>query len=784
MSKKNDTARKLTAGAKRRWVLPVLAAAFFLLTLLVTPTPIKIISCLMMVAAVVCIFIRHSVFMERLTIPFAALFLWTLVCGISTLYASSGKFALYEYLKLLIAFCFLVLVLCFERKGVSAGRGTALILECACALLALFSIDLLSTRLLSTPLLGFLGWFSTDFLGAAGGVEEGVRMTSILINPNVFAGVVGLGVLLSLGLVNSTEPGRRGERRFHLSCLFLNALGFVLAFSMGASGTIVLAFLVMIALETRARRMPLVVLMVETLVLTVLAAFPIFLTSFRVWDGFQPIPLLCAVLGAALLCMVDQFAGEKVGVLLSGHGKASLVALLVLVAALGGFAALALNTTGSATLEAGAVLRRAAYPAPGDYTLQTAGEGAVDVTIESQNRNDTMMHTSTVLYAGAAEGASYAVPEDSVVVYFNFSTPAGARLDAASYTGAETGALPLGYKLLPGFIANRLQGLFANQNAIQRLVFFEDGMKLFLRNPVFGLGMGAYESAITSVQSFYYETKYAHNHYVQMLVETGVVGLAVFVGVLVLSAAALLKSRKRAEHSPLLAALGAALVFMAGHAATEVVFSNCHYLLFALGVFALICVCCGDALPFPAQEKLRTGGLFAVAGWLVVYLALLGGNLYAGNMINRPGSHGYGDLQSAIFYDRFEWADYMLSYVYSARGETDPNILAQAAKYAERLERVNSNTIPLFLSEYYFTIGDEARGFDMLYKYVDYTASDPQSWQSAFLMAREYYVEDETFHAGVLELSQKLQDRNASSMGQIALTDEDIAFIARVEQAS
>ena len=246
------------------------------------------------------------------------------------------------------------------------------------------------------------------------------------------------------------------------------------------------------------------------------------------------------------------------------------------------------------------------------------------------------MHTSTVIYNGPASDAAFTVPEGSLVVYFNFRAQTESRLESAAYRGsAGEGSLKLNYKLLPGFIANRLQGLFANENAIQRTVFFSDGLKLFLRSPIFGLGMGAFENAICSVQSFYYEAKHSHNHYIQMLVETGAVGLILFLAVLGLSAAAILKRCRRQDADPLTAALGAALVFMAGHASVEVVFSSCYYLPMALGVFALISLCCGDALPLlPGHKSVRTWTSFVIAALLAVFMVLLSLNMRARKLVD------------------------------------------------------------------------------------------------------------------------------------------------------
>lgn len=54
----------------------------------------------------------------------------------------------------------------------------------------------------------------------------------------------------------------------------------------------------------------------------------------------------------------------------------------------------------------------------------------------------------------------------------------------------------------------------------QRFVYVSDAMKLFKRSPIVGLGMGAFENGIYNVQTYHYETKYVHNHYIQTMVET------------------------------------------------------------------------------------------------------------------------------------------------------------------------------------------------------------------------------------------------------------------------
>lgn len=770
---KKYRARSAT-GREREGLWLLWGAAFFLLVCLGAYDSAKGTALVCVALAAVAGITGFSRLRDRFRLPMLALTLVVVMGGISTLYALSGKFALQEFLKLLMALC-LALTLLALPKGEDrrAGRQIAFVLEFAAALLALLSIDLISTRLLSGPVTAVLGLF-TGAYAELPGLEAGVRLTSLLNAPNVFAGCAAVGVLLSLGLVLSSE--KEGERRFHTACLYVTALAFVLAFSMGAAAMIALAFVLYLLLERQERRAGLFVLMVETLLVTLIGAALSAPSLATAWDGLRPVPLLCAAAGSALLILLDRFAGRKVTAALEPHGKAVLVLICAALAALLAVGLLAYHWTGPADLAPGETLRRSAYPAPGEYALELEGEGAVTVRVTAQNRQDTMMHTETTLYEGPADSAAFTVPEETLVVWLELTAPEGARLERAVCQGAAAEDVPLDYKLLPGFIANRVQGLFANQNAIQRAVFFEDGMKLFARSPIVGLGLGSYENGIKSVQSFYYETKYAHNHYIQTLLETGAVGLVLFLGLLGTSAAAVVNGRRREDSHPLNAALGAALVFMAGHAAVEVDFSFFACLPFYFGVFALISLCCAGE-PKWLSRKVRTGALAGTAALTAVFCAALIANLSAAGMVK--GHTTFDTLERAARMDLFEGNDYKLSYVMNAiNARENDDVLLTAQEFVDELEQVSSNTIPLYLAEYHFTWGHPDRALTMLEKYVRYVSSDQSAWNAAFDLLRQYDDGSAALRDGALGLADVLEAWNAENLGTVTLDGENQAYLA------
>lgn len=773
--------RIMNSPLLQKAAVPVLAAVLFLAVCLASASTVKFSAVLFLIAAFAGGIFCFKTLRERFTLPMVALGFFVLIGGISTFYAVAGKFALQEFLKLLISFSLAVFLLAVAPgKDITPARRIASVLERFTALAGLVSIDMISTRVLSGIVTGFLSLFSADYSPDFTGLEVGIRINSIFQNPNVFASIAGLGVILSLALVVSGETRR--ERTGHLICLYCNALAFLLAFSMSAVAFIAVAFVVYLLLELPARRARLFVVMVETLVLTMVSAAVISLTSFSKWDGIQPIPILCLAAGSAALWAVDSFVGYSFSSKLAERSKILVGLISGVLAAAVVFVLLAYNITGPIGMVNKDSLRRAVYPEAGEYTVSAQGSGMENVSVRvlTQNKHDTMMHTETTLYRGALSDAVFTVPEDSLVVYFVFTASGDSTLERVELIGPESVSVPLGYKLLPSFIANRLQGLFANENVIQRTVFFEDSMKIFGKSPVFGRGLGSFENGIKSVQSFFYETKYAHNHYIQTLAETGLVGLVSFILMLAVSAAAVFFDRRKKENShPLTPALGAALVFMAGHAMTEVTFSYYAYLPMAFSIIALIALCCGGSIPMPKEidGKVRKWSVIGYAALALVFSGFLFSNISATTALNT-----WDNMEKAAKTDRFEYADHMLSYVYNVVKETpdDHHIQETAAKFAEKLSKLDSNTVPVYLSAYYFTCGQVEEAVLMAEKHIRYSASDSNAWEKALEILRinARFAGTDAYDDGIRRIVAFYNEWTENNIGTITLSDDSKVFLS------
>lgn len=790
-------AGELAANPKYKWfystVPVVLAVLFFIATCYGATESIKTSTLILAILMPVVVLFARSWLRERFSVPTVALTLVILLDLLSVAWAVSGKFALNELLKVIAAFSMTVLLLALvpgDRRR--AGRNMAAALSGAMAIASLISIDTLSTQFLSGLFFRWMNGISYAFLNFQA-IVAGPRMNSIFLNPNAFAGCAGIAVMLGLGLLISARSRR--ERLIHSLCLCVNSVAFLLAFSRGAVAVIAVAFLVYLLLERKGHRGRLLLIMVITLLLTGAAtALSTASGALNEWTEINWVPLLsalvCGLILGGIVCMLDAVEHRLSRLTLSRRtGIIFVTALGVLIIAAGVFLYTAFQMDEEPLTVSSQGTRRAFYPDAGDYTVTLEADGEMRIRILSQTRREAVTNIYSTLYTEEASSHNgtmqipITVPEGTIAVYLLVDEVQGnAVISSAVYDGTGgSGHIPLGYSLLPNFIATRLQGALQSYSFLLRLMYFEDGLKLFQKSPVWGLGIGAVENSLPSVQTYSYEVKYVHNHYVQAMAETGLLGLACFLGLIVSSAWLVLRTRRKEDGDPLAAALGGALIFIAGHAAVEIDFSFYAFLPIGYATFALIGLCCGEGITLPGGIKKWQSGTMAVGSLAsLVFAVLLGLNLYAYHLVTDNQASLSGLVRAASF-DPFENADYKLSYVVSTMEfyGAFPEVSEQADRYAEELAQLDSNSIPPYLMEFYFATGRESQALELAVKYLNYVPSMSDAWNDVFALLIAYESDSDEFKQTVLELDQFRRQWNEEHLSAIALGEEAAALVDR-----
>ena len=104
----------------------------FLFTALTTINAIKIPALLALIVTALALLGCMQQLRQRLTWIMAAVALFVVVNGISTLYSVSGQFALQDFLPIACAFCVFVLILAFEpgQKGLIGRRAGGVSTSC------------------------------------------------------------------------------------------------------------------------------------------------------------------------------------------------------------------------------------------------------------------------------------------------------------------------------------------------------------------------------------------------------------------------------------------------------------------------------------------------------------------------------------------------------------------------------------------------------------------------------------------------------------------------------
>ena len=714
---------------------------------------------------------------------------------VTIFWAMSGKFHLREGSKILIAVFFFLLVAMHKKFDGAFARRVMGVIAGISAIYALLSVEAVSTGLCK-PLLARLPALDAEKI-----VFQNSRLNGIFGNANIEASIYAIGIFCAVALVCGAE--KKWQRALWAAAAAVDALAFLLVFSMGAMACFAAAVVVYLIFAGKGR--------VAALLRMLEAAVPAFLCGFAAFALFGSgrvglvLPVLLA--NAAVAAVLELTVMEKLSRVLEKHQRAAFGVLIGAVLCVAVYAVAALNVTGPYTF--GAFIDRSARLSAGEHTIQIEADGEVTLDIFTRNRLELLNVTQTGIYDGSAEGTVYfTVPEGSEITLVRMDAAEGVTVRSALID--ETRALPLRYKLLPGFAADRIQFIGASTSEAQRETFRTDALRLWRFSPVVGNGVGAFETGVTRVQDYPYETKYVHQHYLQVLLEDGVVGLALFAGALAAMLLALWKKRKQMqenEYDWLYPALCAEFVMNGAQMCWDVSMSMIVFLCMTYAVYGLIVATCAE--PFAEKAAAEENGKKKKAqakgfdtsllarnigiGFTAVVLLTLCGNLYAASKANAPvGSTDefMSNLSAAARLDLYEYNDQKLSYVVASLNEGGEAYRAQADEYAAQLAGAQSNTIPRYLVGYYLQTEQYDKAIDEAILGASYSASDADTWDDCAALLNEALFQNmltpllteerAALMAKLTEYYDALQAYNASALVPVELSESAQAFFDKI----
>ena len=726
-------------------------------------------------------------FEQRLSVPVLGLLVFAIVYGAAAIYSPFGVSAKSEFYKFIAAFSLAVILLArFERKHVpgllwGAASGSTVI--------ALVSLDMSCGRVLFGPFNALMNALGTDYTSA---LQESAaaRVNGLYNDANVTAALFSLALFVALYLLQNSTCVWRCLAASLLAGV--NAVSLLLTGGRGALLCFAAACIVWLIAE-RANRVGLFLLLLEAAVTMIVAGVP---ASSMASRGNETAVALCLFSGLILFALA-ALAGRRLTVVLSAHKKAALAAMGALCAVTAALCAAVFLHTGPYTFEEDDSYIVYVLPdgITGDATITGDVDGDPQTVVYSQTLLNTYFGGRTDLYSGPFSQCAFTVPEDSAGLYVIIVGQAGETLRSMAVNGEKK--IALSYPWLPEAISSRLlrDSLLKSNSFTLRLEFDKDAWKIFSTAPLFGRGLGSTENVTRSVQTFQYESKYAHNHLLQTMADTGLMGTA-FALAFVLGSAWLCLQAVRKEKDSLAAALLAVWVMMNLHSLMEINFSVRGFKCFAYVLLILPVLLYAKPLlageTAKARKRAKTVGILVVVLY-ALYLAVFGGLLERTRMTDRKAEnfqtsdvYEYLDfLRGCVRGDVFDHDSYQRNYVATAVQMDDWKYNSDLLKYVKELRASGTYENDSALARYYYLPRQEwSELFDCSLEGIRQVRSSPDGWN----LQMDFYREEvlpamgadnvSAFVDGVLSLGNALDAMNAEGrLETVELNETNQSFL-------
>lgn len=740
--------------------------------------------------------------LERLrNLPSLLLIGYAAFSAISVFWAVSGRLFIQRYSVVFTAmFFFLYAVLrgrgnpAFIRRamGICAGIST---------IYAVLGVEAASTGLFKklAEKLTFADITQMQFAG---------RLDGVFGNPNIEVSFYALGIVFSIALLIGAE--KKSERALMAALIACDAFAMVLGISLGGITCFVVASVIYLVAAGEKRGAVL-----TRLVLAVLCGGAFALLGYKLYIHSHTLLFMSLLLAAAVSATLELLLGERISKLLAARqrivfGTLGALMILALVYLIVGMRLAAPFVSSEATSSVG----RYYSLTSGEHTLdvETDEPEKVYISVVSQNEEQLVTQTGEQIFWGQVTKATFSVPEGGESCQISVSAEPGVTLRKATLDG--TRIIVLRHRILPEFIASRLYNMGQNYSVRQRLVYVHDGIKLFCLSPIAGLGSGAFESTVSQVQDYEYETVHSHNQYIEILLEGGIIGFALFFGTLITLGIVLFKARKRERNDELkwiYPALCAEFVMSTLQMLWDVSMSVTVFTCMVYTLYGVIVSLYADPIRVKGstREQSTEGGKkkrnaeknasdtrtrLVCCALPVLFVVSVGLNIHAQSLIRQPVETldaFMAQLVRAVRIDLYEHNDIKLSYVRAQMENDEEEVYrAQADEYARQLSVVQSNSIPYVLVVYYLNTQQYGMAINEAKTGAKYSASDSEAWNNVIDALKQMFIDsganspllsdDGTLLRGLTEYYEQLQKRDASSLKPISLNENSVEFFEKL----
>ena len=403
------------------------------------------------------------------------------------------------------------------------------------------------------------------------------RIHSTLQYPNALASYLMAVFFISVGLF--MVHNKWWQKIILGSCAFILFLTFMLTRSRGAQLLFPVAVIILLIAAPKGSR-------IKTVTHVLLLAIPagvisLFVSQHLSADTLNTKALLLLLIGlltTALISIVVKFIGNFLQKI---NWKVYVGIISVCIIA----SAIALNQVINSSVPAElslleseenktvSISKDVALKPNKEYILRFEAEGkmieekpyAFFVRVFNKNLNNILFYGSEQLLREnfpATTGPEkfdilFTTKEDTKLINVNFAiyhSGTGVTINNTSIIDAETGKtvknIILKNKYNLDSIISRFQNIWLQQSLVSRAIFYKDGFNIFKDRWFLGAGGGAWNYLYRQYQSYNYASSQAHNYPLQLGIETGILGIIILLGLVIVLIVAYYKYCKKINDSP------------------------------------------------------------------------------------------------------------------------------------------------------------------------------------------------------------------------------------------